>query len=175
MKKTILMLALTSLTTAALAKTVTASVYTEISKDCIMVSQATEEAPIDFYTRECKAFGGYKLFESGGDLRYGPELSFEGKTIDVQSPESFHQMASDKIEWVYDLTQDKEGSGEIKYKALIFRLGIDSNPLKTKDATALFVIKLDGAKSCVIGRVATNAEARALANNTAAKCVTLDQ
>lgn len=175
--KAILSISLVLATSSIFAKTTkTQSVYTDLKKDCIVVSSATEAAPIDFFTSECKAFGGYTLKESGGDLRYGPELSFNGKEINLQRPSSFHNMGSSKIEWVYDLTSDEEGSGDIKFKALIYRLSVANieDPYK-EDTSVLYVIKLDGEKSCVIGTTKSNTSARALANNVSAPCATLER
>ncbi|HPI39241.1 MAG TPA: hypothetical protein PLJ21_00450 [Pseudobdellovibrionaceae bacterium] len=151
----------------------TVSTYTDLSTDCILVSESTDLAPIDFSTKECKAFGGYTLRESGGDLRYGPELSFQGTAINLQRPSAFHSMGSQKIEWVYDLEKNKEGFGEIHFKALIYRLSvanIDSNGENTKDKSVLFVVRLAGEKSCLIGRVLTNKDARDLANSLKSPC-----
>jgi hypothetical protein len=169
--KTLILTILLSLTPNAFAET--NSVYTDLKADCIVVSQATDEAPIDFFTSECKAYGGYTLKESGGDLRYGPELIFNGKEINLQRPLSFHQLASRKIEWAYDLTRDNEGSGTINFKALIYRISEDTDH-KGKSATFLHVIRLKGEDSCLIGKVKTNQQARDLANNTDAECIELE-
>jgi hypothetical protein len=170
MNKT-LALALT-LTFSTLAFAKTTSVYTDMKQDCIVVSSATDQAPIDFYSSECKAFGGFKLQEEGSDLRYHPSLSFNQKEIDLQIPYSFHEMGSNKMEWVYDLTQDKEGSGVLTFKALIFRINsdVESDNGDSKSVSTLHVVRLNGEKSCIIGLVSTNEEARALANKTDAAC-----
>lgn len=172
MKKMVITSLLFVVPLSVFAKTATKSVYTDLKNDCIVVSEATEMAPIDFFSSECKAFGGYGLKEAGGDLRYGPELSFAGKEIDLQRPGSFHEMGSQKIEWVYDISRDEEGSGALKFKALIYRLKVADNRSE-RDNSVLFVVKLDGKKSCVTGTAKTNEAARALANNKSAKCVTL--
>lgn len=177
MKKMAFLLTLSAISVTALAtqKTQTASKYTDLKNDCIVVSQSNDESPIDFYSSDCKAFGGYTLKEAGGDLRYSPELSYNGTEIDLQRPATFHNMASKSIEWVYDLTQGDEGDGEINFKALIYRLSVaDINPSK-KDKSVLYVVRLDKENSCVIGTASNNEAARKLANNTAAKCVTLDR
>lgn len=159
------------LPTVVFAQTKTSSVYTDLKKDCIVVSDATDAAPIDFYTSECKAFGGFTLKESGGDLRYGPELSFEGQEINLQRPPNFHQMGSQKIEWVYDLIRGEEGDGTLKFKALIYRLSIADVEPDRPDQSVLYVIRLNGKKSCLIGTSKTNEGARQLANNKSAPCV----
>lgn len=161
---------------SAHAKTQTGSVYTDIKADCITVSNATEKAPIDFFTSECKAFAGFTLKISGGDLRYGPELKFEGAEIDLQRPGRFHDMASQKVEWVYDLTQDEEGSGSLAFKALIYRLSVsDATGDASRDQALLYVVRLNGKKSCVIGTAQTNEAARKLADSKSAACVKVDR
>lgn len=160
-----------SISAFAANKTQTNSIYTDMKADCIVVSSATDKAPIDFYDSECKAFGGFTLKESGGDLRYGPQLSFAGKEIDLKRPGAFHSMGSQKIEWVYDLTRDEEGSGTLKFKALIYRLSVANEDPDKKDSSILYVVRLNGEKSCVIGTAATNEKARELANNESAQCL----
>lgn len=172
MKNTVILLSVL-LSSTVFAKTETRSIYTDLKNDCIVVSLPTELAPIDFYESECKAFGGFALKESGGDLRYGPELSYGGQEIDLQRPPAFHGMGSQKIEWVYDLTRDEEGLGKLNFKALIYRLSVANPDGLSADTSVLYVVKLDGKKSCVIGTAKTNEEARKLANNKSAKCVQL--
>lgn len=166
---------LLSVSALAGTKTETKSVYTDMKKDCIVVSSATDKAPIDFYDSECKAYAGFVLKESGGDLRYGPELSFNGKQIDLQRPGHFHNLGSEKIEWVYDISRDEEGSGELKFKALIYRLSVANEDPDKKDSSVLYVVRLDGEKSCVIGTAKTNEAARDLANDKSAKCVSASE
>lgn len=152
----------------------TSSVYTDLKNDCIVVSSATEKAPIDFYSSECKAFGGYTLGESGSDLRYGPVLGYHGVDIDLQLPYSFHEMGSSKIEWVYDVNRDEEGFGSLVWKALIFRIESDvysdEDGDEPKNVSNLHVVRLNGKNSCVIGLVKTNEAARELANKANAPC-----
>ncbi|MFM6929065.1 MAG: hypothetical protein ACKOX6_11415 [Bdellovibrio sp.] len=176
MKKTAFLLTLSAISLNALAQNKqTASNYTDMKADCIVVSQSTDESPIDFYSSECKSFGGYTLKESGGDLRYGPELSYKDTEIDMQRPGTFHNLGSQKIEWVYDITRGEEGDGEINFKALIYRLSVaDINPTK-KDKSTLYVVRLNKEKSCLIGTASSNEAARKLANDSSAKCVTLDR
>jgi hypothetical protein len=153
----------------ALSKTTeTKSAYTDLKADCIVVSSSTDKAQIDFYTAECKAYGGYALRITGGDLRYGPELAFNGVQLDLARPFGFHDLGSDKIEWVYDLARDEEGNGEIHFKALIYRLNVADQD--GHDKSFLYVVRLNGEQSCVIGSVTNNEGARDLANDISAKC-----
>jgi hypothetical protein len=153
----------------------TKSVYTDMKTDCIVVSSATDKAPIDFFESECKSYGGYSLKENGGDLRYGPELSFNGTQIDLQRPGHFHNLGSEKIEWVYDLARDEEGSGKLNFKALIYRLSVANEDPDLKDSSVLYVVRLDKQKSCIIGTAKTNEAARELANNKTAKCASVSE
>lgn len=153
------------------AKTVWDSIYTELSKDCVEISAATAEAPIDFYEAECKAFGGFQLKIEGSDLRYSPSLTFGDKEIDLNRPMSFHDVGSDKMEWMFQKTVDNEGVGKVVWKGLIYRLSVaDPENPERGDASILYVTRLDGAKSCHLGKVRTNEEARTLVMNPKAIC-----
>lgn len=144
------------------AHAATGSVYTSIKADCVVVSEPTQSAPIDFYEATCKSFGGYGLSIAGSDLRYSPRLTFGATEISLSGPGSFHDMGSDKVEWMYDLTRDEEGAGTLVWKALIYRLNV-YNQETQKDDSILYVVRLDGEKSCSIGTAKTNEEARRLA------------
>lgn len=150
-------------------KTQWKSVYTDLNTDCVEISAATEEAPIDFYEAECKAFGGYRLLIEGGDLRYGPMLSFGETTVDLNRPGSFHDVGSTKIEWVYQHQIDSEGAGRIEWKGLIYRLSVSSIEGDREDSI-LYSVRLDGHKSCLIGTSNSNEKARELVYNSRAHC-----
>ena len=143
------------------------SVYTDVQKDCIEVSSSTDQAPIDFLEIQCKAFGGYSLSISGGDLRYSPELAFGSKKIELMNPYAFHDLGSNKIEWMYSLTRNAEGDGQLTWKALIYRLDVQNNDTM-RDESFLYVVRLDGEKSCSLGTAKTNEAARKLALSKAA-------
>lgn len=145
------------------------SLYTDLSKDCVQISSSTDQAPIDFYEGECKAFGGYRLTIEGGDLRYHPSLSFGDKKIDIQTPGSFHDMPSNKIEWVYKHSVDKEGSGKLQWVGLIYRLS-QATEDGEKDIQVLYVVRLDGVKSCLVGTTQSNTHAREMAYNSKPGC-----
>ncbi len=145
------------------------SVYTDTIADCVEISAATEDAPIDFYEADCKSFGGYRLKIEGGDLRYGPELSFGETIFDLQRPGSFHDMGSTKIEWVYKHTLDNEGIGKIQWRGLIYRLSAATEDGE-RDESILYSIRLDGNKSCFLGMSSTNEKARELVYNSKTDC-----
>lgn len=168
--KTIITLITTFVTLNAFAATSQKSLYTDLTKDCVAVSSATDQAPIDFYEAECKAFGGYRLTITGGDLRYHPELYFGDTKIEIETPMSFHDTASTNIEWAYTHTIDNEGSGTLVWKALIYRLNSVDSEDPNKNSETLYVVRLKGKMSCLLGQVKTNAEARALAYDAKAIC-----
>ncbi len=153
----------------AFAATSVKSVYTDTVADCIVVSSATNQAPIDFSESECKAFGGYRLGIAGGDLRYHPELSYGGSSIDLATPGAFHDVASQKIEWVYKHTIDNEGSGSVKFVGLIYRLSVQKEDGQGNDSI-LYAVRLDGAKSCLIGSTDDNVKARELVAKSTPGC-----
>lgn len=152
------------------AKTSFKSVYTDLDKDCTVISAATDKAPIDFYQAECKSFGGYRLQVKGGDLRYHPELSFGDKVLAIKTPSVFHDVASSKIEWVFKHTIDEDGLGEIEWKGLIYRLEIDDLGDVDRSTLLLYAIRLDGEKTCLIGTTQSNAKARELVYNSKSGC-----
>lgn len=153
----------------AYAATTTKSVYTDSVADCVVVSQNTKQAPIDFSETECKSFGGYRLGVSGGDLRYHPVLSYGGSAIELETPGAFHDVGSQKIEWVYKHTIDKEGSGSVKWVGLIYRLSVAKQDGQSNDSI-LYAVRLDGAKSCLIGDTDDNVKARELVANSTPGC-----
>jgi hypothetical protein len=169
------LIALLSLISAIANASEWKSIYTDLSKDCVEISSATEQAPIDFYEAECKAFGGFQLRIEGSDLRYSPALSFGEKAIELNRPMSFHDMGSDKIEWMYEISRDEEGSGKMEWKGLIYRLSVADIDDYEKDTSLLYVTRLDGAKSCHLGKVKTNEAARKLVMDSKAKCIDNDQ
>lgn len=161
------------------------SQYTSLApKDCVTLdSDSLHPNPeIDFYEAECPAFGGYQLTVGGGDLRYHVGLSYNGKSIELVSPPSFHDVGA-KAEWRFKRIE-KTGDGDYKPLSaepigLIYRLNMDSydeNTGKNKTIQELVVVRLKGSESCVIGRVKQsgkmNIEAQALADKLDAKCVT---
>lgn len=149
------------------------------AKNCI-TSSPTEE--IDSFTMECPAMGGYKVIVSGGDLRYSLKLISEGTTIETTGFSGFHDVTSKKIEWRYNAVS-ADGDLKVKYTALIYKLEVANYDEVTGDIAnqeTMVVVRLDGAKSCVIGSIAplkdedaTKAAARKLADDMTAKCIAL--
>jgi hypothetical protein len=168
--KTILLAALLLSPSAFAAQVEWKSVYTDLKKDCVVVSSANDQAEIDFFEAECKSFGGYRLMHSGGDIRYAPVLSFNGVELEIGRPFSFHDTASDKVEWIYRHTTESDGGGQIEWKGFVYRLSVASAE-GISDQNVLFAVRLDGENSCLLGKPKTNAEARALVQNLNAPCV----
>jgi hypothetical protein len=144
------------------------TVVTDTQKDCVVVSSATDEAPIDFFASECKAFGGFTLSITGSDLRYAPELTFADSTIDLKNPPSFHDLASTEIEWLYEHKISNEGLGEITWRGIIYKLSSASEDGES-DVEFFYAVKLNGAKSCALGKVETKAKAVKLVHES--KCL----
>ncbi|MBC7743274.1 MAG: hypothetical protein H7061_13840 [Bdellovibrionaceae bacterium] len=127
------------------------SAYTSVAdKDCVLISgSALEKNPeIDYATVECPGLGGYQVMISGSDLRYPLQLTYQGKEITLSQMLSFHEVASDKIEWLYS-RQDHV----ITYHALIHRLSVQ---VDEKSTEVLVVSKLKGADSCTVALVKGN-------------------
>jgi hypothetical protein len=146
------------------------SVYTSVAaKDCVEISKSNDRAEIDFSEAECPSYGGYRLHIGGGDLRYHPDLQFGGAAIELALPGNFHDMGGEKVEWLYTATRAYDGSGTLDWRALIFRLNVDDAETG-KRRSLLYVVRLNGAKSCVIGSASSNDAARTLAHNLNAPC-----
>jgi hypothetical protein len=146
------------------------SVYTGVApKDCIEIAKTAENAEGDFYEAECTSYGGYRLRIAGSDLRFQPNLQFGGEPISLGLPGSFHDMGSDYAEWLYSASREADGSGALEWRALIFRLKV-SNPEGGKDRSVLYVVRLNGPRSCLLGEASSNDEARALGQDPNASC-----
>ena len=114
--------------------------------DCVVISSATDKAPIDFYKAECKSFAGFRFFIEGGDIRYSPSIYFGNEKIDLHRPSQFHDMASNNIEWLYTHDIDVEGSGEIIWKGIIYQLAIADEDENGHDKDVFFSVRLDEKK-----------------------------
>jgi hypothetical protein len=146
------------------------SVYTDLNKECIVVEAATENAEIDFFTSECKSFGGFQLSITGGDVRYHPELSYGGQNLNLPTPGHFHDLGSDKVEWMYRKTTSlQDGSGSLTWLGFIYSLNVD-NGQGTDSNHIIYAVRLDGANTCMIGTATTNEQARSLVQNSKPGC-----
>ncbi len=155
------------------------SVYTSLeAKDCMTIdgSDLYQDPEIDFYTGECPGFGGYQTIVSGGDVRYNVSLKFQEQTIELENLASFHD-AGTKAEWRIERLKTNDGFSA-KPSALIYRLNFDDYSEATGKSftnTMLVVARLNGLKTCVIGRVPRsndmNQKAREIADNANAQCL----
>jgi hypothetical protein len=142
------LLLIATLMLAAQAHAKLQSAYTNTT-DCVTYDSASlhKDSEIDFLTEECSGLGGYQVMIKGGDLRYPLSLVYQGQDIELTQYESFQDMASKKVEWLFERSQD----GQVTYKALIHRMSYTS---ATKDgAQALIISKLDGKNTCAVGLV----------------------
>ena len=153
------------------------AIYTSIDrKDCLTIDTSEWGGEFeDYYSAECPGVGGYRVFISGGDLRYNLSLGYQGQLIEGYRLLQFHNMGAAKIEWRYARRKD---TAQVAYKALIYRLSypqMDSE--KARELSMLVVMRLQGKKSCVIGIIEQqkdmNQKARALAQNTSIGCMEL--
>ena len=117
----------------------------------------------------CSGFGGYKLEFLGGDDRSWINIRFGGESVDLYSATmeagggTFPNKANDVVEW-----RGIESHGKFVPYAIIYRLEAGNDETR-KTHTRLVVIKLDGARSAVIGHTEganEEAEARAMADRT---------
>jgi len=158
-----------------------ASRYTSVApKDCrtIESSELVKNPEIDYYTGHCPGFDGYTVVISGGDLRYSLGLIYRGRNLNFTRIGSFHEMGSTKIEWRGPV--DSNG-GVRRFNSLIYRLSIqafDDQP-GPRNFTRLFVVRLNGTRSCLIGTVepsaTMNAEARAIADDLSRPCLRVEE
>jgi hypothetical protein len=149
------------------AVTASQSVYTSVrARDCQAPSR---DAAAAFKARgvtaqRCPGIGGWRVFVVASDAN------------------SWLELRSEKVEWssetavVYDspigLFPSAGASPRIEWRrppqgtptALIFRVSAQDPTDTAKRVSRLFVVRLEPARACVIGRVATNDEARALAD-----------
>ena len=145
------------------------STYTSIAKaDCqtIQDSENEKDAPIDYYTGHCPGKNGYTVVISGGDLRYSLSLKFGRKEINLTQIGSFHDLGADKVEW--------RGPRGGQYTSIIYRLNIAQGD-EGKDKSYLYVARLAGANTCIIGIVPPganmNQQARDLADDEYLPCL----
>lgn len=153
------------------------SVYTSVAyADCKVIkdSNLEPEPEIDYYTGHCAGKAGYTVVVSGGDIRYSISLIYQNNEINLTNIGAFHDVGSSKVEWRGPVGKN----GKIKsYNSLIYRLNIthyNEDDTMTND-DEMFVVRLNGAKSCLIGRVPLsqnmNEQARAIADDLSKPCL----
>jgi hypothetical protein len=171
--KTRLLIALLSLAGLALSaaepKPASEFTTTDPKKVRILEDSALEKDPeIDHFKHLCPGLGGYQVIHEGGDLRSWINLSFKGETTDLMGdtlaacPGHFPAKANDVVQW----RGYRQGGAFMPY-AIIYRMMSSADDEKQTPLETLVVIKLDGAKSRLVGHVSSkegNEKAEALAD-----------
>lgn len=157
---------------SAVAQAKSESVYTSIDvDDCKVISAAwlEKEPEIDHYTGHCAGKDGYTVVISGGDERYDLSLIYQGAEVNLTNIDGFHDLAGLKVEWHSEISQGTKSP----FHSLIYRMSESDD---NGDATeTLYVVRLKGAQSCVVGKVAQSAnmnkKARAIADDLSLPCL----
>jgi hypothetical protein len=149
------------------ALTANRSLYTSVRPpDCRAPSRIVAAAfkAKGVTAQQCPGTAGWRVFVVASDANSWLELRSENvewsseSAVVYDSPIGLFPSAgaSLSIEW----RRLPNGSPT----ALIFRVGAQDPADITKRVSRLYVVRLETARACVIGRVATNDEARALAD-----------
>lgn len=142
---------------------------TDPKKVKILEDSALEKDPeIDHFRHLCPGLGGYQVIHEGGDLRSWINLTFKGEKTDLMGdtlaacPGFFPAKANDVVQW----RGYRKGGAFLPY-AIIYRMMSSADDEKQTALETLVVIKLDGARSRVVGHVSSkegNDKAEALAD-----------
>jgi hypothetical protein len=145
------------------------SVYTSIRPaDCMapLEETAAPYAARDLGVQQCPAPNGLRLLVVASDANTwidlaGPGVTWSGeRPIVYESPiGNFPSVdASQSVEWRRD--------GRDQPTALIFRVTAQDRDTLQTNRSILYVVRLQPDRTCVIGRAATNEEARTLADSS---------
>lgn len=171
MRKSLIVIAMTSLAQAAAAGEIS-SVYTDlvVERDCTTYYTAPEGEPS--WDKACSGYRGYPVLLSHGDLRESMFFGFPPSAR--RSWESFYgfNYAGSKIEW----RVEAEGDRAIPFAAII-RWSISTNADHPEEVTQVLVVskvaQMAERNGCVIGLVMAtgnlnaNDEARKIADEKA--------
>jgi hypothetical protein len=146
------------------------SVYTSIRPADCTTPAADVAAPYaarHLGVQQCPAPAGWRLLLAASDENTwidlaGPDVTWSGeKAIVYESPIGNFPSVGDPgtIEWRRD--------GRARPVALIFRVTAQDRDALEKRRSILYVVRLQSIAACVIGRAATNEEARRLADSDA--------
>lgn len=109
----------------------------------------------DYFRHLCPGLGGYQVLHLGDDARSWINLQFDGKTTDLRQdtfvacqPGQMPSKANNVVEW----RGIQKGKSFVPY-AIIYRMGAVLDDAKSTHVETLIIIKLDGAKSRVVGHV----------------------
>lgn len=146
------------------------SSYTEIRPEACsepLPAIRSEYANRDIGVQECPALEGWRLLVLSSDANTWLELRRDGINWSAEKAivyeHSFGLFPSVAGSPVIEWRRDAQG----RIRALIFRVVAQDRDDPDRHVSRLFVVRLASDVPCVIGRVATNAEARALADGPA--------
>lgn len=124
------------------------NMITDTERDCLMISNSTDQADEVFYESECKAFAGYTLKIVGKEDRIGPALSYRGFDITLKDPDFPHKLASKDIEWFFSRSYYPNGAGTVEWFGLMYQFEVET--AKGKELQYYGVHLLKG-QTCVVG------------------------
>ena len=164
------------------------STYTPLTEsDChfLKLSSWDADAPIDYFTQECPAYGGYRIILTGGDLRSwlqlirqtptGPEINEFYQDV-WQNLGQFPYVSGSVLEWRYSWPETTTHINDRvpELVGLIYRVS-GSDPEDLSDRSRLVVVRLMAgnlreSRPCLLGVVNGNEEARALLDTPSTPC-----
>jgi len=161
------------------------SIYTPLDFDSchiLELSNWNEEAPIDYFTLECPAYGGFRVIIAGGDLRSHLELMQHGE--DIPQTHTFYQdvwsevgqfpyVSGSVLEWRYYWSNEGETVLPVpNLVGIIYRVA-GSDPEDLSERSKLVAVRLHQDEvPCLVGVVDGNEEARALLDTPTTPCIT---
>lgn len=145
------------------------SEYTSVAeKNCTTLESVPEHE--GYYHASCPSKKPYKIEVEGGDLRYGLQVVFAGKTLRYWVPEFFD--IGNTVEW-----RSHRKNGQKIYHGLIYRMyraNYSDTGESLADKQELVVVRLDKQNTCILGTIPAskhmNVKARKLADNASAVC-----
>lgn len=124
------------------------NMITDIDRDCLMVSNSTDDSDEVFYEAECKAFGGYVLKIVGEEDRVGPTLSYRGFDITLKSPDYPHKLASKNIEWHFSRSHYPNGKGTVDWFGMLYQFEVQTPRGPELQYYGLHLLR---GQTCVVG------------------------
>jgi hypothetical protein len=153
----------------ALAQERIISKYTSTARAKAIKFEEHNEEPGGGFRGLFAGFGDYQLEHLAGDDRSWINIRYRNKTVDLYvatmeaAGGAFPQKANDVVEW-----RGVEKNGRFTPFAVIYRIEYGDGE-SSKVRTRLLVIKLDGARSRIIGHAQgadEDAEAKAIADSS---------
>jgi hypothetical protein len=119
----------------------------------------------DLGVQECRALPGWRLLLVASDANTWLELRGPGVTWSAEQAIVYESPIG--------LFPSVDGAGVVEWRrppngeptALIFRVTAQDRENPTAHRSQLFVARIESSRACLLGRVATNEEARALADS----------